>query len=209
MSCCPTTYWCVNGSPVGVEADELGVFTPPEGATGEPYATYEEAFAVCNGAEQVSCDNGCEEPFTVSIPLQLIVVNQTGCMDMPNVTLLTEEGSGIGQNCPEENICLGHPYIVEPGRFRCEVRVDCFNQLFFISFYGNGGGLTANVIPTGDNGLGAGWVDIGAGSWVKTYRKPIPCGVLLGEPEYVGNINFSYLGLVDCGTADLYLANLT
>jgi hypothetical protein len=47
MSCCPTTYWCTAAGPVGVEADEDGVYTPPEGATSGPYATEEEAIGAC------------------------------------------------------------------------------------------------------------------------------------------------------------------
>jgi hypothetical protein len=73
--CCPTTYWCTPEGLVGVDPDADGYYTPPDGATGGPYATSLEGLYACRSAE-VGCREDC--PFTYQSPLIVTLENPTG-----------------------------------------------------------------------------------------------------------------------------------
>lgn len=77
--CCGTTYWCVDGVPVGVEADGLGVYYPPEGATGDPYPTFEDALEFGCPPQDVLMECG---GYTYIYPgnVMLSLVNATGVL---------------------------------------------------------------------------------------------------------------------------------
>lgn len=52
MSCCPMSYWCVDGVPTAGTVDETfpNIVRPPEGAEGPPYPSEEEAMMACPGS---------------------------------------------------------------------------------------------------------------------------------------------------------------
>lgn len=82
MSCCPKTYWCTSDGLIGVEADDDGVYTPPDGATGGPYATRAEGGIACPAS--VQCPE-CDEPF--EIPSGAVGLYLTNLSGTPTFTL--------------------------------------------------------------------------------------------------------------------------
>lgn len=76
MSCCPTTYWCVDGVPTpGTTDEETGITSPPEGAESGPFATEAEAACVV----EIPCPDGeCGGTQTLSSTCVATFANKTG-----------------------------------------------------------------------------------------------------------------------------------
>lgn len=49
MSCCPNIWYCTPAGPVAVSPDGAGLYTPPAGWTGGPFADYDDAVASADG----------------------------------------------------------------------------------------------------------------------------------------------------------------
>lgn len=75
MSCCPSIWWCTPDGPVEVTPDGDGLYTRPEGASGHPFKSLEDALDVCQYPVLETCT---ECRFTYREVVTLSLENATG-----------------------------------------------------------------------------------------------------------------------------------
>lgn len=216
MSCCPKSYWCTPSGVVGVDADESGVAPPPEDATAGPYATEEEALAVCTGEEVTTCDV-C--PLTYRTWFTVSIENVTGELIAGTKTM------PMGEADPD--VCtIGS----QAGLFPTNHLFSFFGTGYYpgIQIYFNGystvGGWHVHWMPWAQNqdlhNHFMKWVDLNPdyfhwmpGPWVfspQTIRTidPIPCNSdLYPERTYIGRIAIAnHADTITWGEGDLYIS---
>lgn len=200
MSCCPKSYWCTPGGLVGVDADANGNYTPPEDATGGPYATRAEGQADCPSF--LDCSE-CETPFEFpSAAVGMYLSNYVGTpagVDLPDYTELTGGTVAPGYfsfgwySAPEFPVYTRLKVASYSGICASNGGTNVFVQATLAY---TGGGWTWTPVA-----FGAGWTAYGPWGFFKNF----PCGqqLDLSSPVYVGRIRYQNIG-VDF-TYDVYL----
>jgi hypothetical protein len=195
MSCCPTTYWCTADGPVGVEADEDGVYTPPDGATTGPYANLEDAGDACPLV--VTCGS-CAQPFTIPYPLVISFLNQTPDMGLANSYRL--DPLTPTSPCGSVTACLG-----STGSDIRQLRMgfSCSgDDLAIVIFFGNG--LTHFAFDDGGT-LEPGWSTAPDDGRLYTTAS---CADGFDPDQYVGRVLFAGVDEYVSGEADVYISRL-
>lgn len=203
MGCCPTTYYCTPGGIVAVEADEDGVYTPPDDATGGPYATREGGGAEC---PYVICD----PPFEVSaggFVVSIVDRAYTGEADPPPADPWAENSYSLDDySVGDDGIAIHSGRVRFNGfddavdvvvGFSCTDEDACGGVLVTIAFSGWSGAAGGNPVAGGIVNSSNGWVIRDGGvygvSWYKCFTDPAD----IVFPLDVGTITYSiYVGSV-------------